>query len=341
LLTIDLDQTALVTRGTTATGATRGHFGRKRGQVGYKKSVALLGGSVQEILWQQLGPGNEHGQHAVPQAIEAMTDLATAHGLAPHELLWRADSQYGSTGCVRQFQAAGHHYLVKGYTPRTAQHLAESLDPSAVWTSLGTDSYGSQVWVVDAGLQELRGHDDPADLEPVRTRVVLLVRVRWSERKKHGRGAPDTIPEKHVSFEHYLTDFPASVMTPEQVVATYNGRQSEEGLFQSEQDVFGADHLRTRHQDGEAVFLWILASTMNLLRWVQHSTFAGTPVEHLGLRKLVTDVIHVPATVVRQVNSWTLCLSDIAWITRQLAHLRLTTFAIQYSMIFSYGDNSP
>jgi hypothetical protein len=341
LLTIDLDQTPLVTRGTTATGATRGYFGRKRGQLGYKKSVALLGGSLREILWQRLGPGHEHGQDAVAPALAAMRDLAAAHGLVPHELLWRADSQYGSTVCVRQFQAAGHHYLLKGYASHTAQHVAESLDPSAVWTSLGTDSYGSRLWVVDAGQQDLRGHDDPAGLPPVQTRVILLVRVRWSSRKKHGRGAPDTIPEKHVSCEHYLTDLPSSFLTPAEVIATYNGRESQEGLFQSEQDIFGADHLRTRHQDGEAVFLWILASTINLLRWVQHSTFEGTPVEHLGLHRLVTDVIHVPATVIRQVASWTLQLPALAWITRHIANLRLPTFAIQASFAFSYGDNSP
>jgi DDE family transposase len=340
-LVVDLDQTPIVTRGTTATGATRGHFGRKRGQVGYKKSLALLGGGVQEILWQQLGPGKEHGQDAVPTAMAALQQLVVAKGIAPGEILWRADSQYGSTGVLRQFQAAGQHYLVKGYTPRTAQALAAALPATAVWTHLGRDSYGSQLWVTDAGEQALAGHDDPPDLPPVRTRVVLVVRVRWFERRKRGKGAPDTVREKEISYEHYLTDLPAAALTPAEVIGAYNGRESEEGFFQTEQATFGAAYLRTRHKDGEEAFLWIMASTINLLRWVQHTTFAQTPIEDLGLHQLVTTVICIPATLVRMAHAWLVRLPEIAWVTRQLAHARLTTFALQYPLPLLYAGHSP
>jgi Transposase DDE domain group 1 len=341
LLVVDLDQTSIVTRGTTATGATRGHFGRKRGQLGYKKSVAVLGGAVQEILWQRLGPGNEHGQDAVPAALAALQRLAAAKGIGPGEVLWRADSQYGSTGVIRQLQAAGQHYLLKGYTPRTAQALAAALPATTVWTNAGSDSYGSQVWVTDAGEQALAGHDDPPDLPPVHTRVVLLVRVRWTERRKRGKGAPETVREKEVSYEHYVTDLPVAALTPEQVIAAYNGRESEEGFFQTEQDTFGAAYLRTRHKDGEEAFLWLMASTINLLRWVQHSTFAQTPIEDLGLHHLVTKVIRIPATIVRMAHAWLVRLPDLAWVTRQLAHARLTTVAIQYPLPMLFGGYSP
>lgn len=340
-LVVDLDQTPLVTRGTTATGATRGHFGRKRGQVGYKKSLALLGGGVQEILWQQLGPGREHGQDAVPAAMAALSRLVAAKGIAPGEILWRADSQYGSTGVIRQFQAAGQHYLVKGYTPRTAQALAADLPATALWTHLGTDSYGSQLWVTDAGEQALAGHDDPPNLPPVRTRVVLLVRVRWLERRKRGKGAPESVREKEVSFEHYATDLPAATLTPAEVIGTYNGRESEEGFFQTEQATFGAAYLRTRHQEGEEAFLWIMASTINLLRWVQHTTFAQTPIADLGLHKLVTQVLRIPATLIRTATAWIVRLPELAWLTRQLANARITTFALQLPLPLLYGGYSP
>lgn len=202
VLSVDLDQTAMVTRSTRATGTARGYFGRKRGQYGYQKSVALLGAGIREVLWLRLDPGNVHGQEAVPTVLTKLRALATAHRIAPAEILVWGDSQYGSTPVLRQLQAAGHHNLLKGYTPRTAQALAAALPATAVWQYRGVDSYGSRPWMVDGGEQELRGHDDPADLPAVRTRVVLLVRVAFRTRKKHGRGAPGTVAEKVVRVEH-------------------------------------------------------------------------------------------------------------------------------------------
>lgn len=317
---LDLDQTPLVTRSTRATGTAQGHMGRKRGQVGYKKSVAFLGAGIQEVLWQQLDPANVHGQEALAPTLAALAALCRAKQVPPSAIVVRADSQYGSAAAVRRIQAAGHHYVLKGYTPRSAQAFADALPPDAVWTSLGTDTNGSTLWVVEAGEQELRGHDDPPDLPPVRTRVVLLVRVAWRTRRKHGRGAPGTVPTKEVRFEHYLTDFGPDVLSAAALIGFYNGREQEEGLFQSEQTAFGAHYLRTRDKTGEEAFLWVLASTINLLRWIQHTQFAQTPLEQAGLAKLVTQVRRIPATIVKQANVWLVLLPQTARLVRCLVN---------------------
>src|SRR4051794_10288186 len=95
VLPVDLDQTYLTTRSGRAEGATAGYFGRKRGPRGYKKSVAVLGGGVQEVLWQQLESGATHGQDAVPAVLAALGALCAAHRIAPAEVLFRGDAQYG------------------------------------------------------------------------------------------------------------------------------------------------------------------------------------------------------------------------------------------------------
>ena len=336
LLPVDLDQTSLATQSTRATGAAKGYMGRKRSQYGYRKTVALLGGGVQEVLGVRLEPGDTHGQESVPLVLGQLADLLRLRGIASRDVLMRGDSQYGSAGTVRQFQAARHHYLVKGYTPRSAEHFANTLPREAVWEAMGVDSYGNQLWVVDAGDQELRGHDDPPDLPPVRSRVVLLVRVGWRVRTKHGKGAPDQVREKVVSFEHYLTDLGADVLTPPEVIALYNGRETEESFFRAEQDAFGAHSLRTYHGPGEAVFLWILASTINLLRWVQHSTFADTPIENLGLTRLVTQVMRLPATITRTATTWIVSLPTLARLVHALVHAWLTR-AVQLPLPFKEG----
>lgn len=318
VLPVDLDQTYLVTRSARAEGAARGYFGRKRGQSGYKKSLALLGGGVQEVLWQRLEPGNEHGQTAVPPLLERLRVLLTGWGIPPEEVLVRGDSEYGSTGCLRQYQAAGVQYVVSGYSPNTAHALVERLGEQVVWQEVGTDSNGAQVWVADAGEQELTGHDDPPGLAPVRTRVVLVRRKSERTRHKHGLGAPGTVTETVVSYEHYCTGLAARAATALQVLKLYDARSTEESFFRAEQDGFGAQYLRTHHRDGQGAFLWLLASAVNLLRWTQHSTLAHTPLEQVGLTRLVTEAMQVPATVVRTTERVIVILPTLARLVRQL-----------------------
>ncbi len=330
VLPVDLDQTPIPTRSKRATGTAKGYFGRKRGNVGYKKSLALLGGGAKEVLWVRLEPGNTHAQHAVAPVLERVVALAKAQGLAPGEVLGRADSQYGNAPVMRQFQQAGIHYLFGGYNSSTAKRLADELPETAVWHYRGVDSNGSRVWVADAGEQEFAGEHDPADLPPVRTRVVLQVRVAFRLRKKHGRGAPNQVAEKKVSYEHYVTDLPVEALPlvangPVTVLEVYNGRETEESFFRSEQDALGAQYLRTYKMEGEAAFLWLMASTVNLLRWIQRSLLAGTKLEDIGLTKLVTQVMQIPATVTRTIirttQAWVITLPDTLRLTRHLVNV--------------------
>jgi len=321
VLPVDLDQTPLVTRSKLATGTAKGHFGRKRGNVGYKKSVALLGGDVKEVLWLRLESGNTHGQDAVPEVLKQIAALRKPLGLRADEILFRGDAQYGALNGVRAYQAAGYHYAVKGYTPLTAQKLVAELPETAVWTSLGKDSNGSEVSVIDLGKVELRSDHDKADVPSVRTRVVLLRRVGARTRRKRGKGSPNVVTQEVVSYEHYLTDYDAEVLSAEGVIELYNGRETEESFFRGEQDGFGAQYLRTNKGEGEAAFLWLLASTVNLLRWVQNTVFAGTELQQVGLSKLVHQAMRIPATIIRTATTWIIILPEMARLIRQLVNL--------------------
>ena len=350
MLPVDWDQTSLVTRSLRATGTAHGCFGHKRGKLGYKKTVALLGQDVKEVLWLRLEAGNTAAQEAAPLILEKMVAFGKAKGIAPGEMLVRGDSQYGNVGVIRQVEAAGFHYLFKGANYDTARFLAEHLDCRAVWTYVGEDSNGSRVWVVDAGKVELHGHDDRAGTPAVKTRVVLLVRVAFRARKKRGCGAPDCVMEKVVRYEHLVTDLPADALpvdwgAPAEVglgrlaLDVYNDRETEESFFRAEQDGFGAQYLRTHKGEGEAAFLWLLASTANLLRWVQCDTFRGTQLEKIGLAKLVSQAMHIPATIIRESQRWIVLLPETARLVCQLVsawvertcQLRLPFFPPEYS----------
>lgn len=340
LLPVDVDQTSLVTRSKKATGAKPGYFGRKRGNVGYKKSVVFLGENVKEVLWVRLEPGNTAAQEAVPTILDKMTAFGKAKGIAPGEMLLRGDSQYGNVGIMRQAQASGVHYLLKGASHKTARFWAENLDCYAVWRWQGLDSNGAHLWMVDAGEVELHAHDDRAGTPGVKTRVLLLVRVAFRVRKKRGRGAPNTTPEKVVSYEYFVTDLPSEALPLEStvgqsVMAVYNDRETEESFFRAEQDGFGAHYLRTHKGEGEAAFLWLLASTANLLRWVQATTFGGTPLEKIGLAKLVTQAMRIPATIIQKADALIVVLPDTARLVRELVNAwRLRTYQLPLPLQF-------
>lgn len=340
VLPVDLDQTPLVTRSERATGTAKGYMGRKRGNVGYKKSVAVLGGDVREVLWQRLEPGDTHGKQAVPLVLQRLAALEQALGLRATDILWRGDSQYGALAEVRQYQAAGCHYVVKGYTPLTARQLADSLPQTAIWNYRGQDSNGSQLWITDLGEVELRSDHDGVGVDAVRTRVVLMVRAGWRRRRKPGKGWRQTVTEKVVSYEHYLTNFTATELAMGAVVDVYNGRETEESFFRGEQDAFGAQHLRTYKGEGEAAFLWILASTINLLRWTQRRRFAGTEVEQAGLTKLVTQVMQIPATIIHQAGVWLVVLPETLCLARKLVNAWLQHH-LQLPLPLDLSTNSP
>lgn len=345
VLPVDLDQTPLVTRSQRATGTAKGHFGRKRGQVGYKKSLALLGGGVKEVLWLRLEPGNTHGQDAVPEVLKQIAKLCQALGLRAAEILFRGDAQYGAINAVRAYQAAGYHYVVKGYTPKTAQRLVDQLPGTALWSALGQDSHGSEVSILDLGEQELRSDPRtsegvPAEVAAVRTRVVLLRRVGTRTHRKRGKGSPGVVAREVVSYEHYLTDYDAKVLSSAGVIEVYNGRETEESFFRGEQDGLGAQYLRTSKGEGEAAFLWLLASTVNLLRWVQNTVFVGTELQQVGLSKLVHQAMRIPATIIRTATVWIIRLPEQARLIRQLINAWTERYR-QLPLPLEFPTNSP
>jgi Transposase DDE domain group 1 len=337
-LPVDLDQTYLVTRSAQAEGTARGYFGRKRGQVGYKKSLAFLGGEVREVLWQRLAPGNLHGQEAVAPVLAALGNLLQAQGLAPGQVLLRGDAQYGSGASLRPYQAAGVHYVVRGYARSTAQVLARPV-PEDAWQFHRMDANGSQVWYADLGEVHLHCQDEDGDQDPVTTRVVLVRRVRERTRRKRGKGAPGTVTETVVAYEYYSTDLSTAVASAATILDLYDDRVTEESFFRAEQDAFGVQHLRTKHRDGQAAFLWLLASTVNLLRWTQQRVFGATPVAGMRLTQLVTEVLAIPGRVLRQGARLTVVLPALERLAAALV-VAGTLTAAQLTLPFHWAPHS-
>lgn len=260
---IDVFRAQLATRAAGSTSSSSRAQSRPR----FWKSVAVLGAGVREALWVRLEPDASRGHLALPIVIDKATAVTSARDIAPGEILVRGDERYVVIDVLRKLQAAGHHYIIGGASRTAGRRLAETLPSNAVWTYRGVDGSGAHCWCVDAGVRTWRGQNDPADLPPLRSRAIVLVRVQRQTRLKRGRGAPDRITQFALSHDYYVTDLAADVLPAPSVLDVHNSRETEEAFFGIGQDDVGAGYLRTRHEAGEAAFLWLLVSTLNLLRW--------------------------------------------------------------------------
>jgi len=229
--------------------------------------VAVLGAGVREALWVRLELDESRGHLTLPTVIDKAAAITAVHDIAPGEILVRGDERYVVLQALRQLQAAGHHYVIGGASRTAGRRLAETLPSNAVWIYRGVDGSGAHCWCVDAGMRAWRGQNDPTDLPPLRSRAVVLVRVQRQVRSKRGRGAPGRITELVLNYDYYVTDLSADVLSAASVLDVHAGRETEETFFRAGEDDIGARYLRTRHEPGEAAFLWLLASTFNLLRW--------------------------------------------------------------------------
>ena len=76
--------------------------------------------------------------------------------------------------------------------------------------------------------------------------------------------------------------------------------------------------MRTHHAEGAAVFQWMVAMANNHLRRVQQTTFKQTPLERLGLKRLIHTALQVPAFVRRQGSKLIVDLPERHQIVRWL-----------------------
>jgi hypothetical protein len=299
MLVADIDQRALVVQGNQFELAKKGYTGRKRGRSCYQLSALFLGGQISEVVDEYLDPGDTQIGHRIPNLLGSLRWLCQRLKISPDQVVVRGDAQLGATNIVRQIQEAGFHHLCKGLSPQRAKKLLERATDPFLCVKPGAEN--EVRWISDLGEIEHQDQSAEGEGKSVRTRTLVTARVSPAPKPKpgaHRKRVREAQPM--VKHDYYLTDLNPAQLPVSEVLTVYDDRATIERYFYDEQYALGAQQVRTGHFDGEALFQFMVATTNNLLRWMQHRTFRQTELERVGLKRLVHRAMQIPARIIRR-----------------------------------------
>lgn len=299
MLVADIDQRALVVQGNQFELAKRGYFGRKRGRRGYQLSLLFLGGKIGEVVDEYLDPGDTQIGSRVPDLLRGLKWLCQRLKIRPDQVVVRGDAQLGTPAIIGQVQAEGFHYLCKGLSPQRAEKLLKQA--TDIFWCVKPGAEGEARWMSDLG--EIEHLDKSADGwgKSLWTRTLVTTRVSQPPKPKpgaHRRRVRELKPV--IKHDYYLTDLSPEQLPVNDVLIVYDDRATIERYFYDEQYALGAQQVRTGHFEGEALFQLMVATTNNLLRWMQHRVFRQTELERIGLKRLVHQAMQIPARIIRR-----------------------------------------
>lgn len=311
MLAADIDQRALVTSSNHFEFSTKGYFGRKRGRFGYQLSMAFVGGEVGEVVDEYLDSGNTAMGHRIDDLLESLEQFCKRTNIARDSILIRGDAQLGTVPIILKIKARGFHFLFKGISSRKARKLLKQVNQQAIFWQVENGANRDAAWMCDMGEVEHKHVRRRQTGEAVEARTLLMVRRLNKHRSK--RAAPEKREElteqgkqteKETKVDYFLTDLSDKQLPVEAVLESYHSRSTIERYFYDEQYGLGARQVRTHHYAGEAMFEFLVATTNNLLRWMKHSTFRGTEIEKMGLKRIVREAMQIPGRIKKKGKRW-------------------------------------
>jgi hypothetical protein len=307
VLFLDLDQRGLTVSSNRFQLAAKGYFARKRSRSGYQLALAFFGGPFGEVLDEYLDPGNTPAAARLDDRLDSALAFCRRTRVRPDQVVVRGDAQYGTPEIIKKPEARGFHFLFKGYSSARARALFARQSDSALFLQIPNGATREPAFIRDLGALEHRHGKKRAPEHAVTARTLLLVRQVWVRASR--RAGPKERAERKASgtdrrleqrLDYFLTSLDEHQIPAERVLETYHGRSTIERYFYDEAYGLGARQVRTHHVAGEAVFQFLVATTNNLLRWMKHSLFKDTPVERMGICRLVHCAMQIPAKIVRR-----------------------------------------
>ena len=307
VLFLDLDQRGLTVSSNRFQFAAKGYFGRKRSRLGYQLSLAFFGGHLGEVLNEYLDPGNTPAAARVDDLLDSALAFCRRTGVRPDQVVVRGDAQYGTPEIIKKIEARSFHYLFKGVSSSRARALCARQSDEAVFLEIPNGANREPAFIRDLGVLEHRHGRKRSHEHAVTARTLLLLRQVWVQatrragpKERAQRKAAGTDRRLEQRVDYFLTSLTEHHLPAERVLETYHDRSTIERYFYDEAYGLGARQVRTHHVAGQTVFQFLVATTNNLLRWMKHSLFKDTPVEKMGICRLVRCAMQIPAKIVRR-----------------------------------------
>lgn len=181
----------------------------------------------------------------------------------------RADAGYGTAENAAYLFEAGYEFLLKGYSPKTSQKLAQDIAEES-WTKVN-----SVTEVAEANTQYISSCPYPL-------RIIV------------GR---NKIANRPTQYFHFLTTIPKTVMDARELLRYYNQRQGIEAFIKAGKIALHLRRLRVRVLPGIMFFLMIALLAYNFISWIKRDVFAGTELENIGITEFIEQVMRVPAKI--------------------------------------------
>ena len=326
VLVADLDQRGLVVSGTSYELAESGHFGRKRGHRGYQLSALFLGGAIGELVDEYLDGAKTPAAARIDELLTSLKRVCKRLGIKRSEVVIRGDAQYGTPHIIAKIKALRFGYFFKGISPAHARTLVRDVSPQTVFTCVQASDNGAQHWLADLGERTHTGRRQDGTKPTVTARTVAGVWVPWVQPRgtrpgpsvRARREALGQARCRQVTHECYLTSLSAEQLSLGESLAFYNQRQTIERYFADEQNALGARHVRTHHHAGAAVFQWVVAMANNLLRWMRRRVWHDTPLEGVGLKRLIKHYFQIPGRIVRTGATRVIEVAATHWLVPHL-----------------------
>ena len=248
-------------RRSADTGA-RGHSGRKRGDIQFRRTTVQHAGAG---VWVHghLSPGNGEGMIDFERALDSIVETSERLAHPLDRTLTRMDGEFGHVPWYAACRERGLPFI----TRLNRAKLYE--DPevlarlrSATWNLVPDSLSGPRRGAADLGILTVHPgqatrRSDGGRYEPIAVRVVAS-RFPRTGKANHGRIVDGW------QIELFAVDVPAAAWPAPEAITAYFGRNGEENRFAQEDRELGLDRIISYHLPGQelatlvGLFLWNL-----------------------------------------------------------------------------------
>lgn len=317
ILVADLDQRGLTVQGKQFELAREGYFSH-RGRRGYQLTAMFFGGAIGEVVDEYFDAGDVQMIRRLSDLLESLAGVCRKLGIKREEVVIRSDAQLGTAAAIKQIQAYGFGYLIKGLSPQRAKNLVNQCQE--VFWQVKAASQNRRRWLADMGNIEHYDMSKEGRGGKVCCRTVVQVKCERVEPTGKGKHRKRVRQAQTVTrHDYYLTSLNAAELPLEEVLWVYDDRATIERYFYDEQYAMGAKQVRTHHFAGEAFFELLVALTNNLLKWYKKKVYKRTPIERFGLKRLINQVMQIPGKIRKEGQKWKVIVPQTHYLIKQLA----------------------
>ncbi len=248
-------------RRSAGTGA-RGHSGRKRGDIQFRRTTVQHAGSG---VWTHahLSPGNGEGMADFDRALDSIVETSARLGHPLDRTLTRMDGEFGHVPWYSACRERGLPFITRLNRAKLYEDPAVLARlRTATWHRVPDSLSGPRRGAADLGVLTVKPgqttrRPDGGRYDPIEVRVVAS-RFPRTGKANHGRVVDGW------QVELFAVDVPADAWPAPEAITAYFGRNGEENRFAQEDRELGLDRIISYHLPGQELATLVGLSLWNL-----------------------------------------------------------------------------